>query len=231
MPEAEIAKAVQLLDVMLSGAPHPRGPKGHGLSSTILTVKMSGGILFQRSGQISIVARPLAFTPKSPETKRNGSRRFGPVSGYWRRSRSQQARRRLPVWPRAVPFNRVLPCRRAQYGSAPGSEFGNPRSQKQSESRKPPPGYGCSSSARDSENSRLMILLTAEPMVRKTLRWREVDSNHRSLSRRSRFWCLARISAHSGRGRQGHLRPTTLTSRLWPTKAAFCADRALLLVG
>jgi hypothetical protein len=149
MPEAEIAKAVQLLDVMLSGAPHPRGPKGHGLSSTILTVKMSGGILFQRSGQISIVARPLAFTPKSPETKRNGSRRFGPVSGYWRRSRSQQARRRLPVWPRAVPFNRVLPCRRAQYGSAPGSEFGNPRSQKQSESRKPPPGYGCSSSARD----------------------------------------------------------------------------------
>ena len=66
MPEAEIAKAVQLLDVMLSGAPHPRGPKGHGLSSTILTVKMSGGILFQRSGQIPIVARPITFSAEIP---------------------------------------------------------------------------------------------------------------------------------------------------------------------
>jgi hypothetical protein len=39
---------------------------GHRLSSTILTVKMSGGILFQRSGQIPIVARPIAFSAEIP---------------------------------------------------------------------------------------------------------------------------------------------------------------------
>jgi hypothetical protein len=52
-----VAKAVLLNRV---------GRIGHRLSSTILTVKMSGGILFQRSGQIPIVARPIAFSAEIP---------------------------------------------------------------------------------------------------------------------------------------------------------------------
>jgi hypothetical protein len=52
-----VAKAVLLNRV---------GRIGHRLSSTILTVKMSGGILFQRSGQIPIVARPIAFSAEMP---------------------------------------------------------------------------------------------------------------------------------------------------------------------
>ena len=101
-----------------SGAPQPRGPnrssafvndtngkdeQWHSLSAERPNSDRGSSDCLQRR--------------KSPATKRNGSRPFGPVSGYWRRTRSQQARRRLPVWLRAVPFNRVLPRRRAQYGS------------------------------------------------------------------------------------------------------------------